>query len=914
MPPKKKGRQTNNKKKNRGAGHGRSSQPTQSAPARPSRPAPIGPMSVQTPPDMSEFERRNQQLHQDYPTVYRRYKDATRRFFNYMEKQGVPEGSTMSVNTIMAIADKMYEEGRVVDPMALKDLKLAIRVRNRVARSVYRGGDSGHQHLLAVLVYCWTVLETLPRSSTKGTTETEYYEEVSGGSENRYAPLQGEIEDDEEDDEEMDETVFPSAPVPRPEPELEPMSLEELMNSDERHDSVLFLLSLEEIMAMVVQQYQVILKNHEFNLEADVPQSAIIEELIEASVATNMGIQQVHKLELDLELQYPHLTNPYRVLATVVLPEVTKQITATLRQHASVKCTEKDVIIFLGDCLECSFRNISDPINRAKSIVPELCEQFQVDSQGEQELRRLVKAVHTMVIFEVPFFMEKVGNQQLVSEIQAVVPSLGSPSWLSMDHIGGTRAIHHTIRLLQSFGQIIKRTPLDKEVRSCQNGYFAPSPWIPGRSSSIAGELDELLMTDILPHFVTMYRHGILAIKELPMMDEVAPFWVNIGNYIRHPEKTVSWTLAFSVHAMLTAVLETDRIFDSLVTLTETMFDNFFEQVEWAQEVVKSEPDSTNDLKFRHNTGIVLFLKNLGFGGRGKRAIWNPLCAGTIFSYINFFGNLEVGSTLLDNRAQLRIIMYLFHGLLLNGIVRKGQVPFLDIIYECFKNSRAIWEGPMPRRGELVQRFWMCFGLNAEDSRKLARMAQEWYDPGARHNGDRRDPTWKRRKMKALEPAEFSKSYRRVCNRDFHDVVDNYHTPEQRQRNNGRDFYKLTVRTNDTLDAIDEEQQLLSLNFIPCGAILEQFVCSLVRIMQWDPLIKSMMSRSNRNGGDEHRQGAVHLFALHLLGALDFAADPMDQEFLEVPLGRASSHFLTVFFNNLDPRRAMWFQAVSVVD
>ena len=142
--------------------------------------------------------------------------------------------------------------------------------------------------------------------------------------------------------------------------------------------------------------------------------------------------------------------------------------------------------------------------------------------------------------------------------------------------------------------------------------------------------------------------------------------------------------------------------------------------------------------------------------------------------------------------------------------------------------------------------------------------------------------------------------------------MDKYHTPEQRERSKGTDAYLLAVRINDTLDALEEEQQLLAFNFVSCGAILEQFVCSLTRVMQWDPVLKSEM-RSNPSIYADHRQGAVLMFAQHLLGALDFSSHPMDHMFLNVPLGDASSHFLTVFFTSLDPEKTSWFQRIGYV-
>ena len=159
------------------------------------------------------------------------------------------------------------------------------------------------------------------------------------------------------------------------------------------------------------------------------------------------------------------------------------------------------------------------------------------------------------------------------------------------------------------------------------------------------------------------------------MMDDIAPPWLKLREYVRHPEKAVSWSLAFSVHALLTSILETDQITDSLMYLSESAFEVFFKQLEWARDkLMEDGPDALiKDPKFSHNFSIVLYLQNLGLPMSAKKAIWNPLYAGTILSYLSFFGNMEAGCAMVDNRAQLRIVMFLYHGLLLNGIIKDGR-------------------------------------------------------------------------------------------------------------------------------------------------------------------------------------------------------------------------------------------------
>lgn len=101
---------------------------------------------------------------------------------------------------------------------------------------------------------------------------------------------------------------------------------------------------------------------------------------------------------------------------------------------------------------------------------------------------------------------------------------------------------------------------------------------------------------------------------------------------------------------------------------------------------------------------------------------------------------------------------------------------------------------------------------------------------------------------------------------------------------------------NDTLDAIECEQQLYALNLPACGVYLEQFVCSLSRVFQWDPILVSALAQHSSLGMDK-RQGVAFMFAQYLLGALDFARDPLNCRFLEIPQGLCSSEFMSLFFN-----------------
>jgi len=925
MPQRKKGRQNNkkknNKKNNKAGNNGNGNGNGYGGAPNTARQAPVGQcLEGQRPSHFSENINGHDSRQDNVPSFYVRYKEATKRLIDYMI-QKTPEyveGNRKSVNFIVVAADWMAESATsgsfVLDSSILKDLKISIRMRSRAAKSIFGGENTGHVHLLSCLVYCWTILVSLPRSRKHDNKQDQTEEEIANS--NRFEAL---MEEEDEDEEETDEEMFPSTPVPRPEPMPEvALTIEELKTADDRNDIILFLLNLDDLMGMVRTQYSVLSKNLLYHKSQSAPTPAMVEETIEGAVATNMLIQQVQQLEMELQQQHPHLTTPYRMLSTLVLPEMAQYLAYIVREHGdSTSSSElehgrglkKEIAIFLGDCLECHFRSRSDSFNKSDTVIKDFCTRLKINESGASEIQKMFKGIEILVMFEAPMYPEVKTTRTMYKNAQSKFPGHTSvlppgSSWLAtenMPNIGGDRSIIHTLRLLQKFSATITDTPDDIQIEP-KRGSYGPTPWRAGHTQKIRGDLDELFMSDILPQWVLMCRNGIMGKAELPRENNILALFVLMRQFVNTPGSPVSFSLAFGMHAMLTSILETDKIFNGSLDVYERVFNNYFDQLESVSNVLKQEPD-TEILKnktWTQNMTMVAFLKNFGLDVFNKRALWNPLCAGTTFSILCFFGNLEAGCAMIDCQVQLRMTLHLFHALKINGIIEEGQVPILDWIHNCFKKSRGVWEGPLPRRGELVQRFWICFGLNVTDAKKMADRSKLSVQR-RKVFVDTHEEDWETRRIKPIDPAAIAKCYHRIRNHDFHDVVDKYHSDDQRRRMKGTEIYSCAVRAHDILDAIDDEQQLLALNLPVCGGMMEQFVCSLGRMLNWGPILDPL--------DDHKRQGYVMVFAQHLLGILDFADDPLTHDFQSAPVGEWAAKFMSSFFNNLDPPNVAWFQS-----
>jgi len=605
------------------------------------------------------------------------------------------------------------------------------------------------------------------------------------------------------------------------------------------------------------------------------------------------------------------------------MPEVTSNVDMILREHATVDtssgsenaCEKCDIIAFVGDCIECFFLNPSDDWNRLKSIVPDFCSRYKVDRAGKKELENLLMAIQRLVLLEVPMKMEINGELNAMrAQLQMAGNPVASHSWLpGMEFIGGDRAIHHTIRLLQLFAGVIDSCPSDKQMEfdPRRAGLFGKSPWIAGRrSNSKIRDMDELLMSTLLPEWANMCRMGVVGVMKLPWEDELCPLYAALRSYVENPRKSVTWSCAFGVHAVLMGILEVDMELYEIMKVRKCVFGVYFDQVRNAVKLLGNE--ETSDMAscpgWHHNVSMVSFLENFGLPAFDDRSMWNPLCAGTSLSILTYFGNLEAGCAVVDCQAQLRIVLYLYHGLLLNGIIQNGQIPLLDYIYNAFKDCKALWQGALPCKGDLVHKFWICFGMSLKESRQMAERAKRTAREGIVPSDIFAEGTQfcRGRKVNPIEPAELATTFRRICERDFSDVRDKHHSPETRRKSQGSESYMFAVRTNDTLDHLEHETVLHSINLVSVAYYLEQFVCSLSRVLQWEPHLQPF----NESSLGE-RQGVAILFAQHLLGALDFARDPMNHEFLGVPMGLAPSSFMVEFFGRIPAKNVLWFQAVE---
>ncbi|KAI2512098.1 hypothetical protein MHU86_2386 [Fragilaria crotonensis] len=944
-PGNKKAPRGNNKKKKGKLGHGGGGSSSKSEPNGASGAAPNKKKKLPTKFSQSVLDNANWSDYinqhdedgtaaprnpRDFQSIYFRYKEATKRVKERLRSM-VPEEIFREehVRCLVDAVDYLEANSIANIPVSLmNDLKLAIRVRQRVATSKYQGGDAGHSYFLSALLYCFAVLRQLTPLTKRAHRSEQQDEEKTERDENRFAALS--VEDEDEDEEED----LPSGTVPKPVVPQEPsqLTLKQVMAGSDREAAILFLMTLDDIMRHNVLMYSTLKKAWARYKSEDYPPSVVIEDLLEASTAANMGIQYVQYLEQTLVLEYPHMNTIYRLLSVLVFPELTSMLTNEITRLSPLgsEFTEIDAKMFLGDCLERAVRNDSDPV--MKNLGTEFCGKWQVPPETVE--RVYIKGINDLVAFELPVGSMRAQNRSIIEEIRQKGLPVEEGSWLSQFEFIGTadRTILMTTKHLQSLSNVIRE-------RHChlilKEGFFGKR-WDEtkkGMAKRIMKDMDELMMGEILPVLINLCDGPLL--QKLPLEDELLPMFTLLRDYVKDPKMPVSWALAFSIHTLATSIFEVQGGNDvhDIADVAESCFDLYFDQLTTAAKRYEGRAQPKH---WAENVRRIQVLQCLvapptlqPSREQTIRAFWNPLCAGNLMGYIIYFSNLQEGSWMVDNFSQLRMTLHLYNALKEVGLPPIDNHGTLEALDRNFQNSKAIWEGPKPTRGTFVLQWWIAFGTEVKEARRMSNEAAARFSKA--HGASNKAPSRSRlqdtaRRMTPIEPDKLSKSFRRIVNRDFTDVVDTYHKDVERQKANP--LYDHIVRCNDTLDAIEVDQPYLAMNMTALGAHLNYFIdrffdhCWKKEVQAMVRATPDSMRYGRRTDGRSigrqswessdsnlERLAMVHIFAQEILGRLDFVDLPTVDPVIIQPAAAMS-----LFFEKLPPISILFFAPIIAED
>jgi hypothetical protein len=443
---------------------------------------------------------------------------------------------------MMDAVDYVVEQQIPIPSVLLEDCRISLQFRKKYSKKLDGGGDEGHEFLILILNYCFQSLKPLVPQVTRKADKIK-------ATQFHFTDL--ELSDSEEEEAKEEEDII-SAKVRKPERPKEPthdFTFDDLIKGTEYLQACAFLDSVNRAMEAISHAYQTLkLKMRALNVRHPGEALHLAEDVMEAAVTTNFCIRQVQSMEKELELDHPHLSSFYRVLGCVFLAQHIDDLNTRVQEWGR-NVPKTDMTAFIGDLVECGFRNPSDPQNCVCKLVRNFCRKWSLP-QGD--VSKIAEASVFVVHIEIQTDAE-VQPPHVVAEIEEL--GLNVHSWMQHEtFIGGDRNILNSQRLLQGLSNVLMTSPQTK---------FAPKPgsfgipWDEGRylAKKIQGDMDQLLMADILPELLASCQHGLLS-TEILGKDELLPFFKLLCLYIANPAKPVSLALTFGVHAILTSIFE----------------------------------------------------------------------------------------------------------------------------------------------------------------------------------------------------------------------------------------------------------------------------------------------------------------------------------------------------------------------
>lgn len=412
--------------------------------------------------------------------------------------------------------------------------------------------------------------------------------------------------------------------------------------------------------------------------------------------------------------------------------------------------------------------------------------------------------------------------------------------------------------------------------------------------------MDELLVNVIMPSLISQCSHGMLSKSGiLPYIGELLTGFVHVKAFVDHPERPVSWSLAFTVHTILNGVFEVQGPeLDFLATTAEDSFNKFMQQVKSTEiqhhdtvlrcplSIEKEDKEVFDWIQFLVQVPLDMIFKHEW----RLLSIWNPYCAGTFLSFLAYLGNLEWGTLFVDSVSQLKVTLHLFNALKQAGAIRPSQIGLLDLIFDIFKDTKAIWEGPIPVKGQFQNRWCTMIGFKCGMTRLMV-----FAKPSSMNKYTR--------KTKQLYIDQFSKSFSRICLRHVDGAVDRHEGDEDRRMRRNPLICKLQAHTNSTMKAMSEDDFVLVPNWIRLGFVLNQFYSKLANDFGWVAEMDKVFLDSSRVWKDKDKD--VTLSKGIALAFGDRILRPLDDG--DAFVASRCTRAMIDFFNGIDPRDVMWY-------
>ena len=354
---------------------------------------------------------------------------------------------------------------------------------------------------------------------------------------------------------------------PRPTP-LPPLSLlsisKDLTTGTDRFQASIFLHAMDRMLGAVQHHYGTLVKEkcddcHKSNNNNNNKDLLLLEVMGAATSTVNMAILHIQQLENVLVKENPHLSSLYRILGCVLFGEVIDTMWDICRKfEPKTKLTREILTGLVGDVIECAFRSDIDPRHDLSRLLDAFdAKHAPFVPTSVPEWKRILNLLHMRAKVETHSLHKLQQSDFLTNQLKQF--GLQPHTWFQgMVHMGGNRNILNTLCLLQWMGSIfVKHHGVPKLAP--QLGFFGPRIMLQDpneRIDKMHSDMDDLLMTEILPELMAACQGGIFSCYTFPLEDHIFPLFMTLKRYMVDYSQAVPTALVVGVHALLMSLYE----------------------------------------------------------------------------------------------------------------------------------------------------------------------------------------------------------------------------------------------------------------------------------------------------------------------------------------------------------------------
>jgi hypothetical protein len=276
-----------------------------------------------------------------------------------------------------------------------------------------------------------------------------------------------------------------------------------------------------------------------------------VASLVSTATVTNLAIREVMMMEAELKVECPHLDTFYRVMACVFLSDQIDDL-AEIIQDAGKSVSRPELTAFVGDIVELVFRNPMTASEQFESLASDFCHKWKLPSG---EIFKFSEFIVYLTRFE---SMPTKWLQLLTSDEYVGSLDVEYYTWMrDIPYVGGGKSIINTQSLLQFSARLIASGDMGK-IKPAPGSYGQIWDEEKSMAKCIRGDMDQLLMEDILPELLFSCQYGLLSMQddEDGRFDDLLPLFVLLKDFVSNPAKPVPLALTFGVHAILTSIYQ----------------------------------------------------------------------------------------------------------------------------------------------------------------------------------------------------------------------------------------------------------------------------------------------------------------------------------------------------------------------